>query len=146
MILIRGKMEKNSGNGLISERWIKLSKGKPCLWFFSTFASSEIKKKPSCTQNSRWKMIFFIENLHPKSIFQCPHYVSKYILLNNDVKFGLKPCQQGFLLPPSNLRNGPWKKNRRESLKCVKLLVISVNVSSRFFAWIQPYSHKLDSN
>ena len=52
-------------------------------------------------------MIFFIKNLRPKSIFQCPHYVSKYILLNNDVKFGLKPCQQGFLLPPGNLRNGP---------------------------------------
>ena len=27
-------MEKNSSNGLISERWIKLSKGKPCIWFF----------------------------------------------------------------------------------------------------------------
>ena len=91
-------------------------------------------------------MIFFIENLCPKSIFQCPHYVSKYILLNYDVKFGLKPCQQGFLLPPATFVMVHEKKIRRESLKCVKLLVISVNVGSRFFAGIQPYLHKLDTN
>ena len=135
MILIRGKMEKNSGNGLISQRWINLNKGKPCIWFFFTFASSEIKKKPSCTQNLRWKMIFFIENLSPKSIFHCPHYVSNYILLNDDVKFGLKPCQQGFLLPPGNLRNGPWKTSDG---KChptdfiIKVFVLFSSFTSHF--------------
>ena len=63
------------------------------------------------------KPVFSSKNYVQNPFFQCLLYVSKYVLFIYDVKIGFKLPQQGFLPPPGNLFNGPWKKFWRDSLK-----------------------------